>query len=115
MYVTLKDTVGNFLPEKLRMLITLLGDFFSFPGHYADELPETVAETLSRGIRVYLPVVLPVSFIFLFFCLCRCCCRRRISGGRMMRAPGRPGRHVPRSSFESDPRGYFANLHKRGT
>ncbi|KAK8936478.1 hypothetical protein KSP39_PZI012076 [Platanthera zijinensis] len=136
-------TIGDFLLEKLHKLIRLLGDLFTIFRRKADEIfpPETRAETLSRGIHVFLTVVLPVSLVFLcLYCCCfrrrgcccgcfrrrgcfcgcfrrrGCCCgcfRRWFSGDRMMRAPGRPGRYMPRSSFEADPRNYFANLHAK--
>ncbi|GMH27574.1 hypothetical protein Nepgr_029417 [Nepenthes gracilis] len=34
------------------------------------------------------------------------------SGGKMMKAPGRDG-FIRRSYFESDPAGYFRDLHKK--
>ncbi|KAK1296009.1 hypothetical protein QJS10_CPB15g01655 [Acorus calamus] len=40
-----------------------------------------------------------------------CCCCRGMRKVKMMKAPGRRGYMMPRSRFESDPRGYFRDLH----
>ncbi|KAK1273195.1 hypothetical protein QJS04_geneDACA018339 [Acorus gramineus] len=55
-------------------------------------------------------------FSSLWRCICGCfrgfcyCCRRGMRMVKMMKAPGR-GYMMPRSIFESDPRGYFRGLH----
>lgn len=104
----LKESVTEFVKEKLAQLIHVLQDAIGFLAEKLDLVfpPETRAETLHRWLHVGLTVVLPVAVVLL--CLYCCCCRRRT--GRMMRAPGRHGALMPRASFEGDPRGYFINL-----
>ncbi|XP_010936430.1 uncharacterized protein [Elaeis guineensis] len=114
----LKRGVIDFLKEKFVQLLHLLDDFGRFFTEKVDQLlpPATRAETLNRWLHVGLTVVLPValSLLFLYYC-CRCCCRgggaAGRAAGRMMKAPGRGGRLMPRASFEGNPQSYFRDLH----
>ncbi|KAG9443530.1 hypothetical protein H6P81_014870 [Aristolochia fimbriata] len=46
-------------------------------------------------------------------CFKRCFPRLFSRGGRMMRAPGRPGQWISRPGFESNPADYFRTLHAK--
>lgn len=108
----LKRGVIEFLKEKFVQLLHLLDDFGRFVTEKVDQLlpPATRAETLHRWLHVGLTVVLPVALAFLVFYYCCCGCAGR-SARKMMKAPGRGGIRMPRASFESNPLGYFRDLH----
>ncbi|KAK1305879.1 hypothetical protein QJS10_CPA10g01774 [Acorus calamus] len=125
--------------QKLKEALLFLCNLGGYALKKIDEVfpPETRSETLHRWIEVSKSVVLPVAVglvvLYFFFCcifpilwICVCICFSSLwrcifgcfrgfccSGMRkvkMMKAPGRWGHMMPRSRFESDPRGYFRGL-----
>ncbi|KAK1297492.1 hypothetical protein QJS10_CPB15g01657 [Acorus calamus] len=118
--------------QKLKEVLLFLCNLGGYALKKIDEIfpPETRSETLHRWIHVGKSVVLPVAVGLVVLCIfCRCClpslwrsicgcfrdfcccCCRRMRKVKMMKAPGRRGYVIPRSMFESDPRGYFRGLH----
>lgn len=105
------EQVMNFILQKLKEALLAVENFGGNVLTWFDKIfpPETRSGKIHHWIHVALPFVALTVALMVLFCLCRCICGRR-SGGRMMRAPGKPSFRIPRGAFEADPKGYFRNL-----
>lgn len=103
------EEVKNYAIEKLKELVLLLNNF---SGQFLSWFDKVFPPDTRKGkINHWFHVALPFLIVTIFFAVISyCCCRGRGRGrGRMMKAPGRNCR-MQRSTFESNPRGYFRNL-----
>ncbi|KAG8366481.1 hypothetical protein BUALT_Bualt17G0084500 [Buddleja alternifolia] len=107
----------KYVVEKLKQALLAVENFGGEAMAWFDKVfpPETRGGKINHWFHVALPFLIAAAVLTVVFCFCRCCCRCCCGGRggrvRMMRAPGTGGsRWMPRSVFESDPRGYFQSL-----
>uniref|UniRef100_A0A0V0GUD1 Putative ovule protein n=1 Tax=Solanum chacoense TaxID=4108 RepID=A0A0V0GUD1_SOLCH len=107
------EEVKNYAIEKLKELFLLLNNFSGQFLSWFDKVfpPDTRKDKINHWFHVALPfLIVTMFFAVISYCCYCCCCRGGGRGrGRMMKAPGRNCR-MQRSTFESNPRGYFRNL-----
>ncbi|KAH6798679.1 hypothetical protein C2S51_035163 [Perilla frutescens var. frutescens] len=109
------EEVMKLVVEKLKEALLAVENWGAEALGWFDDVfpPETRGDTVSHWFHVALPWIIAAVVLTVVICLCRCCCKCCCGGGggrvRMMKAPGRNCR-MPRSAFESNPRGYFRNL-----
>ncbi|CAI9756148.1 unnamed protein product [Fraxinus pennsylvanica] len=111
------NEVMNFTVEKSKELRLAMENFGGEVVDWFDKVfpPETRGDKIHHWLHVATSFLIMAVASILFICIFRYCCRCCMGRGfgrvcvKMMKAPGRNFR-MPRSVFESDPKGYFCNL-----